>query len=214
MKYTLIFIVAFLISLSLTAQTKIDLGLFLGGASYVGDINQGRQFYKPSPSAGLIIRRDINKRYAFKLTGTFIMLRGNSEDIPGDVLPYKPEHSFSSDLFEVAPQVEFNFKSFVSGGEKWTNTPYIIGGVGYALNTTYGGGFLSIPFGAGFKINITRSLGAGVEWKYRKTFNDKIDNLESPLGKSTLHNNDWFSTFGLFITYKFSNFAADCPAYN
>ena len=72
---------------------------------------------------------------------------------------------------------------------------------------------MTIPFGFGVKTNLTDRLSAGLEWSYRKTFYDKIDNVESPLGKSILHNNDWYSTYGLFITYKFVKFAADCPVY-
>ena len=30
---------------------------------------------------------------------------------------------------------------------------------------------------------------------------------------SVIHNNDWYSFLGVFITYKFFNFAAECPAY-
>jgi opacity protein-like surface antigen len=213
MKYNLILSIAIILSTSLLAQRKSDFGLFLGGASYVGDINPGKQFYKPGPAVGALIRFNINKRYVLRFNGTYAMVSGNSDDFPDQTLPYRPEHSFTSNLFEFASQLEFNFLPYISGQDKWMNSTYITGGIGYTLNVSAGNGFLSIPFGAGFKINITDRLSAGLEWTYRKTFNDKIDNLESPLGNSILHNNDWYSTYGLLITYKFFKFAADCPVY-
>jgi hypothetical protein len=213
MKHTLLLCIAIFFSISLFAQKKFDVGLFLGGASYVGDINPGRQFYKPGPSVGLLIRRNINKRYALRLNGTYAMVRGNSADFPDQVLPYRPEYSFTTNMLEFATQVEFNFLPYITGQDRWLNSTFIAGGIGYTINVSPGNNFLSIPFGAGFKINLSDRLSAGLEWTYRKTFNDRIDNLESPLGKSVLHNNDWYSTYGLFITYKFFKFAADCPAY-
>jgi hypothetical protein len=73
---------------------------------------------------------------------------------------------------------------------------------------------LSIPFGIGIKINVTKKITAGAEWSFRKSFNDRIDGLENPSGVySVIHNNDWYSFAGIFITYKFFNFAAECPAY-
>jgi hypothetical protein len=38
--------------------------------------------------------------------------------------------------------------------------------------------------------------------------------VENQLGNTLLNNNDWYSFIGVFITYKFFKFAADCPAYN
>jgi hypothetical protein len=141
------------------------------------------------------------------------MVRGNSADFPDQVLPYRPQYSFSTNLLEFGTLLEFNFLPYITGQDQWLKSTYIAGGIGYNFNLSAGNNFLSIPFGAGFKFNITSRLSAGMEWTYRKTFNDMIDNTESPLGKSFLHNNDWYSTYGLFITYKFFKFAADCPAY-
>ena len=63
-------------------------------------------------------------------------------------------------------------------------------------------------------MNVAKRVTAGAEWSFRKSFNDRIDGLENPSGvHSVIHNNDWYSFMGIFITYKFFNFAGDCPAY-
>jgi opacity protein-like surface antigen len=213
MKNILFFFLLLSIIPAISAQRKADIGLFLGGGSYVGDINPGKQFYNPRPAAGLLFRLNINKRFAIKLNSTYVMLSGNTKDFPDEVLIYRPVASFSTNLLDFSSQLEFNFIPYLTGGEKWLSSTYVAGGIGYTFNLTGDKNFMTIPFGFGFKTNITDRLSAGLEWMYRKTFYDRIDNLESPLGKSILHNNDWYSTYGLFITYKFVKFAADCPVY-
>jgi hypothetical protein len=198
---------------AISAQRKMDFGLFLGGSSYVGDLNPGKQFYKPQPAAGLIARYNINKRFAIRVNGTYVMLKGNSNDFPDQVLPYMPGSSFATNLIDFSSGLEFNFSPYITGTDEWLNSTYVVGGIGYTLNLSGGQNFVTVPFGFGFKININTRLSAGLEWCYRKTFYDGIDNLESPLGKSILHNNDWYSTYGLLITYKFVKFVADCPVY-
>ena len=198
---------------TISAQQKTDFGLFLGGSSYVGDINPGKQFYKPRPSAGILMRININKRFAVRLNSTYVMLSGDTKDFPDQVLPYKPNYSFATNLLDFSSQLEFNFMPYITCTEKWMNSTYVAGGIGYTFNLSGNKNFMTIPFGFGFKINITDRLSTGLEWSYRKTFYDGIDNVQSPLGKSILHNNDWYSTYGLFITYKFVKFAAKCPVY-
>ena len=74
--------------------------------------------------------------------------------------------------------------------------------------------YLSLPFGVGVKVNFPSRISAGAEWSFRKSFNDRIDGVENPSGlHSLIHNNDWYSFLGIFITFKFFNFAAECPAY-
>ena len=96
-------------------------------------------------------------------------------------------------------------------------TPYITTGFSGALilsSDPASDNLLSLPVGLGVKLNVSKRITAGAEWSFRKTFNDRLDGLENPSGKySVLHNNDWYSFLGVFITYKFFNFAAECPAY-
>ncbi len=96
-------------------------------------------------------------------------------------------------------------------------TPYISTGIAGALvlnSDQSATNLLSIPFGLGFKMNVSKKVTVGAEWSFRKSFNDRIDGIENPSGvHSVIHNNDWYSFIGIFITYKFFNFAAECPAY-
>ncbi|MCJ7821095.1 MAG: DUF6089 family protein, partial [Bacteroidales bacterium] len=76
--------------------------------------------------------------------------------------------------------------------------------------------FPSIPFSAGFKINIANDLGLEFEYGFRKTFYDNFDGLTDMVDPEDLtwtHNNDWYSFMGISITWKMYNKLVGCPAF-
>lgn len=201
------------------AQRKANAGVFAGTAYYMGDINPNRHFYRPSLSLGALYRYNINTRYAIRGSAYYAHLSGSDLDFPEIVHPDRPlsPARFTTSLVDVTVQVEYNFLPFTPNLGKWAYTPYLSVGLAGALilgsdagtNNTVG-----FPFGAGVKVNLTSRISAGAEWSFRKTISDHIDGLENPSGTSSvLHNNDWYSFLGVFITFKFFNFANDCPAY-
>ena len=72
----------------------------------------------------------------------------------------------------------------------------------------------TLPFGIGLKSTVTDRIGWGAEWIIRKSFSDQIDGIDSPVKNYIFHNNDWYTTLSINITFKFFKFAAKCPAYN
>jgi hypothetical protein len=200
-------------------QRAANIGLFAGTAYYMGDINPNRHFYRPSVSLGLLYRYYLNTRYAIKANVYYAQLSGSDFDFPGQLHPDRPlsPATFHTSLIDLALSVEFNFLPYTPGIANWNYTPYISTGISGALiasSDRSSTNLLSVPFGLGVKFNVTKRITAGAEWSFRKTFNDRLDGLENPSGKySVLHNNDWYSFLGVFITYKFFNFATACPAY-
>ena len=64
---------------------------------------------------------------------------------------------------------------------------------------------VTVPFGFGFKYRFKNDVSVGCEWSMRKTFNDTIDGLlnvglEEAL--SPVHNNDWYSFVGVYLTIR------------
>ena len=76
--------------------------------------------------------------------------------------------------------------------------------------------YLNIPFGGGIKYGLSRKVTIGMEWILKKSFSDDIDGVKS-FGQfnspSLVHNNDWVSLAGFFITIKPFDRRGDCPAY-
>ena len=210
--FFLFFIVILFFYPDLKAQRITDYGLLGGVTYYNGEINPTRQFYSPSPAFGGFFRVNINKRYAIRLSGIYGTLKGSDNDFPNRILTDRPPQTFSNALMDFSSQLEFNFMPYITGEDRFLNSVYAAGGLGYAL-VLGSRNSLTIPFGVGFKINLTERLSAGAEWSFRKTFVGDIDNLPNLLDHTLVNNNDWYSFFGLFISYKFVKFAADCPAY-
>ena len=194
------------------AQRKDNIGVFAGTSYYYGDINPSRIFYSPGFAVGGIFRYNINKRYAFRLSGYFTRLSGDPNDFSDMINNITFSRAFNKYIFDAACQIEFNFLPYVPTVKKWDYTTYISGGVGYASISNIP---VTIPFGVGFKLNVTNTICTGFEWSFHKTFNDLIDGAENSTNiNSVIHNNDWYSFLGIFVTYKFFNFMVDCPAYD
>jgi hypothetical protein len=220
-KYLIPAILSYLLVFGTTmySQSAANVGIFVGTSSYLGDINPNRFFYRPSTALGILYRYNLNTRYALTVDANYVRLSGSDLDFPGQMHPDRMVSpvSFHTSLLDMSMQVEFNFRPFASGAGSFDYTPYIATGFSGSLiasasrNTT---SFISLPFGLGVKMNLNKRITAGAVWTFRKSLSDRIDGVENPSGvHSVLLNNDWYDMLGVFITYKFFNFAATCPAY-
>jgi hypothetical protein len=202
------------------AQPKADIGVFAGTAYYMGDINPNMHFYRPKISLGALYRYNLNTRYAVRVSAYYADLSGNDLDFPETLHPDRSlsPARFQTSLLDLSLLAEFNFLPYTPTIGKWAYTPYITTGISGALimgSNIDAVNFLSLPMGIGVKFNIIKRVTAGAEWSFRKTFSDRIDGVENPSEvTSFIHNNDWYSFLGVYITFKFFNFASDCPAYN
>jgi len=224
MKHLAFLFLLLLVSSCIFSQRKADIGLIGGTSYYQGDINPSRLFYKPRYNVGPIFRYNFNSRYSIRLQAVYANLAGSDGDFDNVITKRNPV-SFNLRFINLGGQVEYNFFDYQTGITAGEWTPYMFGGLGYSLVLSPGvigsniapSMHMTMPFGIGAKANITRRLSAGLEWSYNKTFNDRLDGVVSPINPSEetiFNNNDWFSFFNLFITYKFFKFAADCPAYD
>jgi hypothetical protein len=220
-KFQIFFMLFLSLQLSF-GQRKVDIGLFGGTNYYMGDLNNNKLFTTPGYSLGPIVRYNFNPRYSIRVHSIYSKISG--EDIVDNEFVTKRNYpiDFTIGVLNTAAQVEFNFFPYKSNDSKGRGTPYIFGGIGYSVllsntvngSVTKGKNHMTIPFGVGGKINLTNRLSAGIEWSNHKTFTSEIDGVTFPTGETFMSQNDWYSFLGLFITYKFFKFAADCPVYD
>lgn len=183
-----------------------ELGVMLGTASYIGDLNPNSPVpRKFAPGGGLIYRYNFNDRIAFK--GNVLYGRVYGDDAyADDAWRQNRNLSFRSDIFEFSGQIEVNFLTYEIGDRNRPSTPYLFAGISIfrfkpqaeyndrwidlqPLGTEGQGlpGYddpykltqVSIPFGVGFKFNIWRSFAGSVEWGLRRTFTDYIDDVST-----------------------------------
>ena len=205
MKNRLIFIILIMTALPALSQRSADYGASAGVITYIGEKNPNSNvFYQPGPAAQLFYRYNFNPRQAVRanLMGGYIMPLG-------------------SILGELGATYEFNFFPYSTFRSRRVDySPYIAGGAALSVVSS-AGPFMSIPFSAGFKVNVADHIGVEIEYGFRKTFTDKMDGLNEITGpgelpkeaRSLIHNNDWYSFLGVSVTWKIYNQLLGCPAF-
>jgi len=54
-----------------------EFGPFLGISSYIGEVNQTKLFYMPSPAYGVVFRHNFHERFTLRLETMHTNLRGD-----------------------------------------------------------------------------------------------------------------------------------------
>lgn len=187
-------------SLSGSSQT-MEIGPFVGGSYYIGDLNPAFHFNQTQLSYGALARFNLHRRWAVRLSYYRGKVKGSdaqNQAVEGRDL------NFVSKINDFSVVAEFNFWDYFTGSKKNYWTPYLFMGAGFfTFNPqSYSGedlqplgtegqniGFngskpynkwgLSFPFGFGFKYSLSEKIGLGVEWGMRKTFTDYIDDVST-----------------------------------
>jgi hypothetical protein len=185
-----------------------DVGLFAGGAYYIGDINPNKHFKQTQLAGGALVRYNLNHRSALRLGFTM----GNIEaDDSQSSSGWQQQRNlaFRSPVQELALLFEFNFLDFMIGGDASNQfSPFVFFGLGgfhfnpkaelnneeirlQSLGTEgqelEGGASEnkykriqpSIPIGIGAKFALGKLFCLGIEWGMRKTFTDYIDDVST-----------------------------------
>ncbi|MGZ4116807.1 MAG: type IX secretion system protein PorG, partial [Bacteroidia bacterium] len=201
-KYFFILTITLLSTFSVLAQHQkriVEVGVFLGGSYYIGDLNPTAHFNQfTKPAAGIVCRYNFNHRLAARANLLFGNIEGH-DSFSNSPAAIQRNLSFKSPIDELSAQLEFNFFEYAIGNEKKKFSPYLFLGIaGFKFNPqgelngdwvalqplgTEGQGLeggatkkkykliqMSIPFGVGAKANLSKNIGISFEWGMRKTF--------------------------------------------
>ncbi len=113
-----------------------EIGGWLGGSYYLGELNPYKQYNNTHLAGGLLYRHNINKRIALRLGISYGMVHGNDSEstIEANV---NRNLSFRSRIIEVGPMVEINFVEYEAGRKLGKNyykniiSPYLFMGLNY-----------------------------------------------------------------------------------
>jgi len=226
----IVFLIGFM-AFEAVGQQSVDVGLFGGAGTYFGDMTKSDFGKSVNPAYGAFMRFNFNPRYAlrFNVLNGSIGSTGSFEGQPWN---------FKKNVLDISLQFEFNFFKYIVGDKETPYSTYLFAGVGmqtykysldpnliqplidasYLANASQSGPVLTptIPFGLGFKFNVSKRIGLGIEGGLRKTFSDKLDNLDDPLSYNNTtvtpnvnvtytdryHNNDWTAYAGIHLVYK------------
>lgn len=252
-------------------KNSVDFTAFLGGSYYIGDLNQVEHFNSfTKPAGGIGLRFNHNTRFSTRANILFGTIQGDDKasSSPGQ----KDRNlDFRSKILEYSVQGEFNFVDYKMNSDDKFFSPYTFLGIAgfqfnpkgeiddtwYALQplATEGQGTsakpgskkyklfqISIPFGIGFKLNLSERIDLAMEWGMRKTFTDYLDdvstvypdmdillNEKSPQSvafsdksenpnnigrqRGNSQNKDWYSFAGIVLGFKFREPTMPCPAF-
>jgi hypothetical protein len=217
---TFITILLIALCISTSDAQEGEVGFGIGGLTYTGELERGYNFLNNRPAATVFYRVNLNEGLALKFPITFGLLR-DSDNNPTDPFASQRNASMNIFLMEGSLQFEYNFLKFRDNiYQRWS--PYFFGGIGLFLfsgegerTTQYSNIQVALPFGMGIKYIMNPRWVVGVEFGFRKTFFDYLDNISE--GDPTLKNyqygnqleNDWYYFLGITLSYTF--YKIYCP---
>src|SRR5690606_436785 len=120
--------ILFMLCTSLSNAQMFEIGGFVGGSNYIGDVGSSWYIRPNSLAVGGVFKWNVSERYAYRASATFSTL--HASDRKSDTFGrYQRGLSFTNHIFEGALGVEFNFWEFDLSPFSRAFTPYIYGGV-------------------------------------------------------------------------------------
>ena len=206
----------------LTAQIH-EIGVFLGGSNFIGDVGKTNYVSPNKLSFGILYKWNKSPRHSYRFSYTQSKITSNDLDSK-EVSRYQREYRFENNLKEVSLGLEFNFFDFNLHESSRKISPYVASGLSYFLakytltdlktDTSVRGRTerrksIALPIIIGVKSNISPRLVLALETGARYTLTDNIDgSFNQNFGN--INNNDWYVFTGATLTYTFGNKPCYC----
>ncbi len=203
-----------------------ELGVFLGGGNYIGDIGP-TDYISPNEFAfGALYKWNRSPRHSwrFSIVHSKLTSRDIDSEVPGR---YLRGLDFENSVTEFSAGMEFNFFDFNLHELEKKFTPYVYTGLSYFIydelfydagdyKKDYSETALAIPMTVGVKTNIFPSWILGFEVGARYTFTDNLDG-NNPKNENlaaarfgNINSNDWYVFTGFTLTYTFTEKPCYC----
>jgi len=229
------FFFIFFFFLSQSYSQKNELGIFIGGSNYVGDVGP-TTFINPNDIiGGLIYKRNLNNRIGLRGSVSYGNLY-SSDRLPGSSNDRRIRgYNFINKFADFNIGFEFNFKDFDIEDESKQYTLYIHSGMSYFINKFHKNNLqpppaagtnpnplknvndFSLPISLGLKFKpLEKKITYGIEISANYSFTDDLDGSTTPppiglgpFGGSL--SNDWYFFSVFKITYIFGKHKCYCP---
>lgn len=191
-----------------------ELGISVGGAHYFGDINNRSAIDRPSPAFGVFFKKQFGKYIAVRISGHYAEV-GYADEYSSIEFQQRRNLNFSSQIWEMAVQGDFNFFNFIPGDPAYRFTPYVTLGVGsmnydpytfldgkkyflrklgtegqgaaiYPDRKPYSNQAFCFPLGMGIKYNLGKNINLSFEITHRFTSTDYLDDVSSSYAGATV----------------------------
>ncbi|MBA3987031.1 MAG: hypothetical protein H0X63_10765 [Flavobacteriales bacterium] len=228
MKY---FATAFLICISMNTlhSQTYEIGGFVGGANYIGDVGPTNYIAPNDLAVGAMFRWNRSERHSFRVSAIFASLQ--SDDANSDEQRRNERgYSFKNSVKEFSLGIEYTFWKFDVHSSSPQSAPYLYTGITYFNYNSlflernneiekYGTDWeFAIPMVVGYKATVGRHMVLGFEIGARYTFTDNLDG-SFPTGEKegnpnlrfgNINSNDWYVFTGINIMFTFGRLPCYC----
>ncbi|MDG1250530.1 MAG: DUF6089 family protein [Flavobacteriaceae bacterium] len=229
-----VYIVFCFFSAIITSAQFHEIGVFLGGSNYIGDVGTDRYLDPNELAYGVIYKWNVTERYSFRGGFTFTTLKEN-EFNNNEISRFRRSYKVENSLQEFTGGIEINFKEFNLHDPKLSFTPYVFYGLSYfrydqfyltpngptsppSYNNFGKDEEIALPLIIGFKVNPNPFFVIGFEIGARYSLTDNLDgsnpqnqfanNLEYKFGN--IANNDWYIFTGITFSFTFGDLPCYC----
>ncbi len=175
---------------------KYELGVNLGTSNYIGDLSPRLALVNMNGAIGFFAKKNISKFWAFRVNYNYARIGSADSNFT-----YNPLRnlSFVNNLNEFAGIFEFNYRPYAVGSLPNKATFYVLFGLGVTLHnpkssyqgisynlrelTTEGQDkpypkmAIAMPFGIGYKWDVTSTFVVSAEVGFRWAFTDYLDDV-------------------------------------
>ncbi|MBQ0907210.1 hypothetical protein KBJ98_00680 [Flavobacterium sp. F-328] len=218
----------FIIFLSLFSLTNLqaqihEIGVFLGGSNYIGDIGPTTYINPNEPAIGILYKWNKSPRHSYRIS--YVQSQITSRDFDSkEVSRYERGFNLENDVKELSLGLEFNFFDFNLHEGQPKLTPYVASGLSYFFDSfTLTNDFadvkitgrsrrkksIAIPMIVGLKATVMPQFILAIEAGARYSQSDNMDgSFNEKFGN--INNNDWYVFSGLTLTYTFGKSPCYC----
>ncbi len=222
MRYLTILVIAFFWNIQTNAQTY-EVGAYLGGSNFIGDVGSTTYISPNAPVFGGIFKWNRSSRHSFRFTALFTGLKGDDEN-SSETRRQARGLEFSNSIKEFSLGLEYTFWEFDMFKDRNPHTPYLYTGFTYfnheELNLSNGNLVstgnawdVAIPIVLGYKVAFNSNVVFALEGGIRYTFTDNLDGSapeDSLLAFGNKNNDDWYMFTGLTVSFTFGRRPCFC----
>lgn len=222
----IVFAFIFLLIAPLSEAQIHEIGVFMGGSNFIGDIGPTDYISPKKPAFGLLYKWNRSPRHAWRFS--YMQTRLSSYDADSDMTSrIERDFRFKNDIKEFCAGLEFDFFEFDLHDSNSQFTPYVFTGLSYLryeslyikdgkYKTDASRGTIAVPMIVGIKGRIFENFVIGFEVGARNSFADDIDGSKPKSSKysnlkfGNLTSKDWYVFSGLTLTYTFGEKPCFC----
>lgn len=206
---------------------NFEIGPYIGGANYIGDVGNSTYIRPNNLVFGGIIKWNRSTRHSFRLSLLYAKIEG-IDDKSQDRRRLARGYSFTNNITEASLGMEFTFWDWDPFSQTFQSTPYLYSGISYyhanhfkldllptnpnaQLEKAGSNWGFAIPMAIGYKQTINSFLSGSVEIGARYTFSDNLDGSHPSVVSGEFRDydfgnantTDWYVFTGIYLTINF-----------